>query len=253
MAEKIYFYDGTWQGIMSVYHGIMDGALPDGVMAREKDENAQEDLFSEKIFVAADGYKFTSLKDRFIKAAGRNNYNMMLWAFLSEKRGIEDHILDFMRFVFKNGKSSGSLLSEDKVMHIYSAAQQVRRESHRFKGFIRFEEIKPNMFYAGIEPDYNIIMLLAPHFKQRLSSQDWIIHDKKRNTAVFYDGSQCLYREVISFDMPDDSKKEKEYKAMWLKYFQAMGIKERKNPRLQMQFVPVKYRKNMIEFDETVF
>jgi probable DNA metabolism protein len=253
MAEKIYFYDGTWQGIMSVYHGIIGGELEAGVMAKEKGENMQDDLFSEKIFVEAGEDKFTALKDRFIKAAGCDNYSMMLWAFLSEKRGIEGHILDFIRFALKNGKGSGNLLSEDEVMRVYSAAQQVRRECHRFKGFIRFEEIKPGMFYSGIEPDYNIIMLLAPHFKQRLSSQDWIIHDKKRNTAVFYDGSKCLYREVISFEMPDDSKEENEYKAMWLKYFQAMGIKERKNPHLQRQFVPVKYRKNMIEFDETGF
>jgi hypothetical protein len=33
-----------------------------------------------------------------------------------------------------------------------------------------------------------------------------------------------------------------------MKYFEAMGIKERLNPRLQKQFVPVKYRKNMTEF-----
>jgi probable DNA metabolism protein len=249
LNERIYYYDGTWQGLMSIYCGIIEGELIEGNMACEKYEGQQEALFCEKIFIESDDDKFITFRDRFIQETGSDCYNMILWAFLSEKRGIEAYILDFMRFAFENGKESCSLLTEEAVLRVYNAAQQVRRECHRFKGFIRFEEIKPGMFYAGIEPDYNIIMLLAPHFKRRLSSQDWIIHDKRRNSAVFYDRSHCLFREIISFEMPEDSKEEKDYKAMWSKYFQAMGIKERKNLRLQRQFVPIKYRKNMIEFD----
>ncbi len=248
MSDKTYFYDGTWTGIMTVYHGIIGGTLAEGSMAKEKDENTQEDMFSEKLFIEADDGKFTLLRDSFIKAAGSDSYNMMQWAFLTGKRGIESEIFDFIRFVLDNGRDSAGMLSEDAVMRVYKAAQQVKKECHRFKGFLRFEEIKPGMFYAGIEPDCNIILLLAPHFKRRLSSQDWIIHDMKRNTAVFYDGSQSLYREVLSFEMPENTKEEKEYKSMWIKYFEAMGIKERLNPRLQRQFVPVKYRKNMTEF-----
>lgn len=251
MAEQIYFYDGTWQGVMSVYQDIISGILPEGSIVKEKNEEPQDDLFSEKRFIDADTEKFTMLKDRFIKTAGSDNYDMMCWAFLSEKRGIEDCIFAFMKFAFQAGVEAGSYLSDVVVMKVYSAAQQVRRENHRFKGFLRFEEIKPGMFYAGIEPDYNIIMLLAPHFRRRLSSQDWIIHDKKRNTAVFYDRLNCIHREILSFELPDDSKEEVEYKAMWMKYFNAMGIKERINPRLQRQFAPVKYRKNMFEFGQT--
>ena len=250
MADKTYFYDGTWAGIMTVYHSIIGGELSDGILSREDEENAQEDLFSEKLFIETDEAKYAQLRDRFIGFAGADNYNMMTWAFLTEKRGVEGHILDFMKFVFYNGKESGGMLSEDAVMRVYSAAQQVRREVHRFKGFLRFEEIKSGVYYAGIEPDNNIIMLLAPHFKRRLSSQDWIIHDKRRNAAVFFDRSRCVYSEVLSFEMPENSAEEKEYKAMWLKYFNAMGIRERKNPRLQRQFVPVKYRRNMTEFKE---
>lgn len=250
MEDKIYFYDGTWQGIMTVYDGLLNGRLAPDSIIREVYEGAQEDLFCDKIFIDADEEKYSALKESFIRDCGSDNYNMIMWAFLSEKRGIESYILDFIRFAFENGRDAGSILSEDVVMRVYSAAQQVRRECHRFKGFVRFEEIKAGMFYSGIEPDYNIVMLLAPHFKRRLSSQDWIIHDKRRNTAVFYDGARCVYREVVSFEMPEDSKEEKEYKAMWTRYFHAMGIKERKNPGLQRQFVPVKYRKNMIEFGE---
>lgn len=36
---------------------------------------------------------------------------------------------------------------------------------------------------------------------------------------------------------------------MWKGYFEHIGIKERKNLRLQRQFVPTRYRKNMVEFN----
>jgi probable DNA metabolism protein len=252
MEPKNYFYDGSWNGILTVFGHIIDSNVKEGGIFRKSDEPMQEDMFSEKVFIKTDCKMSAETADMIIGKCGSAAYNMIMWAFLSEKKLVENQIFEFLLFVFEAGMESSLLLSDDRVMRVYSAAQQVKKEVHRFKGFIRFEEIKPSIFYAAIEPDNNIVMLLAPHFKNRFVSQDWIIHDKKRGSAVFYDKTKCVYREIISFEFTEGTHEEKEYKFMWTKYFEAMGIRERFNPGLQRQFVPIKYRKNMTEFKKSV-
>ena len=47
--------------------------------------------------------------------------------------------------------------------------------------------------------------------------------------------------------VPTISEREKEYQQLWKTFFQTIAIEERKNPRLQMQFMPKKYWKDLVE------
>jgi len=46
------------------------------------------------------------------------------------------------------------------------------------------------------------------------------------------------------------SESEEDIRVLWKQYFEVMAIKERVNPNLQRQFVPVRYRKHLPEFSE---
>ena len=52
----------------------------------------------------------------------------------------------------------------DSINKALKIDQYVRRENHKFKGFVRFKELKNGILYAEISPENNIIFILAKHF-----------------------------------------------------------------------------------------
>lgn len=248
MEDKIYFYDGTFYGFLGLCGDLLaSGEVPADIVS-EAMENRQEGLFDNRLFFDTDMDKFSAAKELIISRMGQDSYNGITRAYLSEKQGIEMEIFRYIVFGMEKGRDADRFMSDDRFLPVYKAYRQVCMEEHRFKGFLRFEEIRPGIMYAKLEPEYNIIMMLASHFKRRLSGLNWIIHDVKRRTAVFYDKKSCRLSDAAFFELPPGMADEKIYKDMWKVYFTAMGIKERKNRRLQRQLAPKKLRKHMSEF-----
>lgn len=137
--------------------------------------------------------------------------------------------------------------SDKFVLRHYELTKQISYEVHRMEGFLRFEEAEGG-YYARFTPDNDIIDLVAPHFKRRFSDEKFIIHDIKRNKLCFFDG------EALHFLKPDKpvtvylTANEQAYSSLWKKYFKAVSITERKNERLQDNWLPRRYRANMSEF-----
>lgn len=114
-------------------------------------------------------------------------------------------------------------------------------------GLLRFIEIGDNLFYASIHPDNNIIENLGQHFIRRLPSQNFIIHDKNRNISFLYNTKEYKIIDSTLLTIPDISEKEKKYQELWIAFFKTIAIKERSNPRLQMQYMPKKYWEDLVE------
>ena len=120
-------------------------------------------------------------------------------------------------------------------------------ECHKFKGLLRFQEISDNLCYASIHPDNNILEPIGHHFINRLSSINFIIHDKNRNICFVYNNKNYKIINGTYINIPEFTENEKMYQELWKMFFKTIYIKERKNPRCQMQFMPKKYWKDLIE------
>ena len=112
---------------------------------------------------------------------------------------------------------------------------------------LRFQEVGENIYYASVHPSTNIIEPLGQHFIKRIPSQDFIIHDKNRELCFLYHNQN--YRIVNSHNLtiPVITDSERKYQELWKLFFQTISIKERTNPRCQMQFMPKKYWQDLIE------
>ncbi|MFW6286708.1 MAG: TIGR03915 family putative DNA repair protein, partial [Candidatus Sumerlaeota bacterium] len=98
------------------------------------------------------------------------------------------------------------------------------------------------------EPDHNVIMMLAWHFKQRLRAERWVIHDRKRDIGLAWDGKQL--HEVLEFpETTEDilSHDEAFYQELWRTFTRSIAVESRKNPKLQRQFMPRRYWKYLTE------
>ena len=104
-----------------------------------------------------------------------------------------------------------------------------------------------SVLYSPIHPFYDILPLIAEHFADRYKSESFIIHDKNRNKAIISrNGNWILtdFTKNISWDI----RKKDYYEDLWKTYFNTIGIESRKNAKLQQNFVPLKYRKDLLEF-----
>ncbi|MFN8364013.1 MAG: DUF4130 domain-containing protein [Cloacibacterium normanense] len=63
--------------------------------------------------------------------------------------------------------------------------------------FVRFELLQDEVYFAKIEPDFNVLPLIRKHFKERYADQKWMIFDLKRHYGIFYDLKEVQFSRLI--------------------------------------------------------
>jgi probable DNA metabolism protein len=171
--------------------------------------------------------------------------------------------ISLLKILFSNlGEAVAQNIANPTVLRIRRTSDQVNHEIERLHGFVRFRQLAGELYYAAIEPDHNVVRLLVPHFIARFADQQWLIHDLKRGTGIYYDGVVCrflpkvnIYSEAVTASRPLTASgvptsfdtKESTYQSIWNQYFQAIAIPERTNPRAQRQRMPRRYWKHLVE------
>lgn len=246
----IYLYDGSYYGMLTcIYeHYYM--------------ENANEiydvnhfpgTLIDETKFIMTDEEKAEkvekAIRDRFSQVGYMDLYR----SFLSDEPLKDTYILQYVLKGFKMGAAIDRMYSEPYVIRIRELSRRVGFEAHRFNGLLRFVEKKPYL-YAKFEPDNDIVTLIADHFADRFKNEKIIIHDLKRHKAVVaFQGEWLLHDVSMDNQLYDDVHHEDEMEVLlqqlWKGYLEHIGIEGRKNLKLQQNFVPLKYRKHLVEFN----
>lgn len=209
------------------------------------------DLFLSPFWVETSAESSRRLKRAIVNAASVEVLNLLQVAFLSEEEGVEMMLLAYLRKLFSGiesnfGKNPASL----EMLPLYKIAQSVRREAGDMLGMVRFSKTSDGTYFAEIEPKYDIMELIAPHFKRRFCSERWAIYDSKRNYGVYYDGHSAEEVVIPNLDsvragMPPDFITQ-----LWKDYYNSISIKERENPRLLRNCLPVRYWKHLPERDD---
>jgi len=239
---RTYLYDGSFEGFLTALSLALDSAAP---CAIAKEDAEEAGLFSEFINSGTDPLRASVARDR---RGSTESWQHVRFAFLSEVTGAETGILKYVKLLAKKGPGADNMLADDRVRKIHRLSASVGGEAHMFKGFVRFKELADKTLYSRIEPDHNILALLVPHFRARLGTFNWVIHDARRNNAALYFKGRLIYAPLDSARLLEDAK-EAEVRELWQHFFKTVAIKERINPKLQRQNVPLKYRKNLTEFD----
>ncbi len=246
-VEGLLIYDGSFDGMVSAIRmAWLEGIKPDNIVSYR---DYVPSLYEKKIEVATANEK--DLEEFVSLVSSRlTEYSLkcLIWCYLSETKGAESLVCEYLMRGLQKGKSALTNAADPLVQRVENICHSVRRECHRFYGLLRFSVTDAGIYYAPFEPDHNIISLIAPHFSVRLGDQDWIIHDKKRDIAVFHSAAT---KEVIHDDVLDKdilfSVEEEMVRKMWQCYFKSISIQERLNPNLQRRFMPVRYWKYLTE------
>jgi probable DNA metabolism protein len=147
------------------------------------------------------------------------------------------------------------------IRTVAEAARKVRRESDRLMGLLRFRVFPGNIHIARCAPDHLTIPSLALHFARRFGEIPWAIIDEKRRltlSAFPGEGPRLLPGEggakpgedSLPFPLSDPSVKDSgPWEELWRNYHRSINNEGRNNPKLQKQFMPVRYWKYLTELN----
>jgi probable DNA metabolism protein len=244
-----YLYDGTFEGFLCAVAGCLEDC-------GEQPEFVREGAAVEAGLFAGEGRQVPAVREvaltfrnRFVAAVSQEAFATARYAFHSQKAGIERLLWRYLLLGLEKGPRLAGMLAREPVHSVGRIARQVSHEAHKLKGFVRFQEVTAGFLYASIEPEADVLPLIAPHFVGRVGDRPWMIHDLRRRQAVVFDlRSWRLLSGVELTAEPGITAAEHDYAALWQRYFQHHAIAERHNPALQQKHVPLRYRKHLTEF-----
>ena len=128
-------------------------------------------------------------------------------------------------------------------------AARALTEIHRIMGFLRFAPDEQGIYTARCEPDYFILPALAEHFTLRFGDTPWAIIDEKRGICLSRkNGNEAELSPVTEGGSTDaNGEISDRWAELWRLYHRSISIETRKNPRLQQQLIPNRYRKHLNE------
>ena len=245
-------YDSSFDGFLSVVFEIYRQHLDVGdivpVRPYAAEGAAAPDLFLQPFRIETDEDSARRLRRAVLNMAGEDILSLLDCAFRSEEPGIEMKIFAYLRKLFA-GDSRGYARNptSDEMLPLFTVARSVRREQGFMLGAVRFGKAPDGMYISAIEPRYNVVDMLAPHFRSRFPNGRWAIVDVHRRYGVCYEGGQV---QLVSVDDPEaiaGVERSDEFARMWKSYYDSMAIKERLNPELLKRCLPVRYWKHLTE------
>lgn len=251
--KTILLYDGTFDGYLTVIYEVFEQKMNQVQILRPK--HYQPDMFSDCYEIITDSKKSKRVWKSLVIKAGKKGAHELHKTFLSEIKGTEALLLRYIVYMYSTESFSPNNFSNNDVLRVSQIAQMVNREKHRMEAFVRFKLTKDGFYFATIEPDFNVLPLIARHFKERYADQRWLIYDFKRNYGIYYDLETV---ERITFTEMSESKNtlydedvfednETDYSTLWVDYFESTHIKSRKNMKLHLQHIPKRYWKYLTE------
>lgn len=248
----VYLCENSLEGILcGVYDAYKCGEkLSDVKLAIDGEGNFE--MFCEYRKAKYSVEKVTSVITAVRRKISEEAYRCITEAALSRDSDKADYIFRFLITGFRYGRRTVNMLHNPEVYNIFRICRYVANEVHSLLGFVRFTCMENNILVSRIRPENDVIVLLAPHFSERLSGENWIIYDEKREKMILHPSNSKWV--VMRADTVEWKEKllqrtdEKEYEELWKCFFESINIAERKNPICQRNHLPMRYRSNMTEF-----
>lgn len=252
----VFIYDGSYEGLLSCIFMIFKNRV--APVAIDAEANRQFTLLDTATRVTTNDEWAERVMKGIDARAGAQASTLVYKIFLSELPLCEMLAYQVVQAIIHKGDAS--ILENFANPFILKAAQiekMIHREVHRMHAFVRFQKGRDGLFYAAIDPDFNVLPLIGDHFEKRYADQSWLIFDTRRHYGLYYD------QKVMEFVSADDpvfalspgllqensfqDEKEKQYQALWENYFHAVNIRERNNTKLHLRHMPRRYWKYLTE------
>lgn len=251
---NIFFYDTTFYGFLS--------ALFDAYkMKRFPDSLLPFDAVPPLLYHSLHTVETTNNKYERVQAALKKKLSpfalrqiLYIWLSVTPERAML--LFRYLRKVIDTNCNIERHFTDQDVLAVKQLAKKISRERHYIMMLVRFNKSLDDIYFAAIAPRYNVLPLVSAHFKTRFTNQKWAIYDEHRGYGYFFDRQgmkEITLNKAGNFLINGRlnerliEKGDKEIVALWQHYFNALTIKERVNPKLQRQYMPIRFWKYLPE------
>lgn len=254
--RRMYLCSDTVTGIFSAIYDAWQRRQCSEGMGIAIRGNMEQELFCEYYEVRESEKKADAVARLIRKHLGEEAYTALFRAALSDDAHRGDAILGTM-LAARNVPDSRKILdqlSHPEVEKVFELSRSVGLEAHHYNGFIRFRELTNGVLFSEIEPKSKVLPCIAEHFENRLPLEHFLIYDKKHKMFLVHEAGKksiLVKGEELNTEMTAKiSSAEDRYEQLWQGFFESIWIRERTNPVLQRNLLPLRFRENMVEFGE---
>lgn len=248
-------HDGSFAGFLCALAEGLNTACRTGYSPVIRSIHAATELFDEPDLVSTDSDRADSTWTRLSKRLGLDFMKTILAAFCSDIVGADTAAASVAMRGWKEGPRILDDLGNPDSCAVEKAAVRTGAEAHLMLGAIRFAQLADGSWYAPIQPSCDILMHIAGHFSARYPLMCWAIHDTRRAKAIIHEPGKG-WSLADGFTLNDNGDQESLFSAdearvreVWRRYFGAVTIQSRLNPKLQSAHIPKKYWQNLPEMD----
>lgn len=237
---KIIVYDGTFEGFLTVIFT----SYKENFKVKIESEKDQISFLDQK-YIKTNFEKAKRVEDSIKKNISKEFYYDIKIAFKSDYKNKDTIIARLIKLSFLKGEKITKSTNKYAIA-FNKMVKNYGREAHAFKGLLRFKEIQEGFLFAKYESHNDILEDLSRHFLQRMPKEKFVIYDKNRNKAFVSIYGNFEVVEILNLDIKE-SKKEEFFQNLWIGFYDAIAIKERKNKKLMIENMPKKYWKYLPE------
>lgn len=213
-------------------------------------------LFAEDVIVQSDREKAEKVMRTLKRRFGEKDFECLCMAMVSEDVSKAQAVYQTVVEALGGGGGQDSMfdsMANDSVRIAYTLGRKTWNEYHHLMGFVRFEELEGKILYSKIGPKSNILTFLMPHFSDRLSPENFMIYDERRDMLGLHPAGKEWYLMQGTGDPKEAgglclSDSELGYQELFRFFCHKIMIEERRNPQLQRNLLPLRFREYMTEF-----
>ena len=249
MTPAIFIHDGSFDGLLTAIAAVL--SRTELSVQIERSSTWHPSLLDIPEHINTDPQQANRLLKRIRDTAGPKTHRTVCYAYASEATDLDTDLFHYVSEGLTLGDDVNNFHSHPSIRKVLKTARKVGSELHRMKGLTRFRSLDSNTLWAPIEPDHDILTPLAFYFRKRLRNESWLLHDIRRQKGIHWN-KQRLVETPMELNKPTDttpSSEETHYRDLWKTFFKTVAIKERANPKLQRQFMPIRYWKHLTEME----
>ena len=202
---------------------------------RLEPQGRDRELFCEYRQVVTDMEKAQKVIDSIRQKLSEELYETAYRAALSEDPDRADKLYRFLIYAFAMGVKVADCLQIPAVFQVFQMVRYLSREYTHIIEFTRFSQMEEGVL-----------------FSDRLSGENWILYDCKREKAAVHqaDRGWAIVRTDSSWWQERLNKKTDEecYEDLWKTFHQSIAIAQRTNLKCQQNMLPLRFRPYMTEF-----
>lgn len=250
----VYIYDKTFGSLLTViFEAYYRKRFPDLLLG----EKEPLPLFCDEVIrVFEEEEKSSRVWRGLEKKLSASALSMLTTSWMSELPEIDLLILRYIRKAIDSPHSIEVNFGDPDVLELSKIWKKVNQERHRLIQFTRFQKTADDIFFAPLEPLYDVLPLTLDHFRDRFADQKWLLYDLKRDYGFYYDMETVtqIHLEIKpgvftsgQLDAGTLAEDEIMFQKLWQEYFKSITIRERINPKLHRQNLPVRFWKYLTE------